>query len=569
MRGFVRLIFALAACCTGIAVLFAVQQAAWRNQITAEAIRLEAAAMAEQRIARAAAWTQTVAALYDLVYAAAFLALGMAAVLAIFAAIGLYQRNRLRRLMPTPNGLYPLQVIGGQVINPNLMIYPSLADNTPAAIPPQIALAASASTDRIALTANLADMKMTAAGAKLLAGRYDAPPPPTQPAQLPPPAAPAPTTPTLLNSVNSVIAASQPRRWLVGQNDAGDLASFDLDAGVHAGILGSTGTGKTTTAGYILVAQALHHRAHVIILDPKGGADWRAFAPSAEWRDADATTIGDQIRAIEAEHQRRQSLIARAGLPSVHQLPDPPAPILAVIEEFGDLSRQLHRRDSRTAGLVDDMLDSLFMRARASDIHLLLIDQYPEHWSNQIIAGVKWRAVFKLGPNQGAKLEEYKAGQLPDRGAFLVSGRRYNAWSCSTAVPRWLSNHPHPAPAQPIIDAPYTVHSPVREPFADPFAERSPLVGPTPAANAPSTEDGWLEWTISNHLPTHPELLTLDAQGRGVGISVLARAMALVRYGDADQYELMKSTASAVAGRLRRTVRVDGAPLGVDRSVTG
>ena len=48
---------------------------------------------------------------------------------------------------------------------------------------------------------------------------------------------------------------------------------------------------------------------------------------------------------------------------------------------------------------------------------------------------------------------------------------------------------------------------------------------PTPKKERPTskngvvfTEDGWLEWTVSNHLPDHPELLTLDAQGRGVGI---------------------------------------------------
>lgn len=64
--------------------------------------------------------------------------------------------------------------------------------------------------------------------------------------------------------------------------------------------------------------------------------------------------------------------------------------------------------------------------------------------------------------------------------------------------------------------------------------------------------DGWYEWMLSEYLPSHLELLTVDERGRGVGVMALARAMAEAAGGDVDSY---KGLASDIAKRLRGEMR--------------
>jgi hypothetical protein len=93
---------------------------------------------------------------------------------------------------------------------------------------------------------------------------------------------------------------------------------------------------------------------------------------------------------------------------------------------------------------------------------------------------------------------------------------------------------------------------------------------PSGSAAAPTTVDGWYEWTLSVYLPDHPEILSVDARGNGVGITALAEAMARHGRGDASQYEAMKGTASEVAKRLRKTISLrSGAAFGVDTTTNG
>lgn len=81
--------------------------------------------------------------------------------------------------------------------------------------------------------------------------------------------------------------------------------------------------------------------------------------------------------------------------------------------------------------------------------------------------------------------------------------------------------------------------------------------------------DDWYEWVLNHYLPGHPELLQVDAQGRGVGVRALAEAMAQTARGDAREYEAYKGAASEVAKRLRRDLRLPGGErLGADISRT-
>ena len=576
MRGVTRLLAAIAACSMGLAVV-------WWAFVFSESHRMAAAAIAEQRVERARNWTRFVAELQsiflDLLWAAGVVALCAVAVVLILVIVGFIARQHERRNRAV-GGLYGLREVrirGGKVlIDPNRMVGAALVVGAngvaelPAGAGWDVQAAITTGVQRVQMAQALGDVRYAAHG-KLLAGHYDKAPSVVK--QLPEPSESLETQQRqieseLIQSVNGVLSASTRDAFLLGQNrQSGKLAVFDVTTSVHAGIIGVTGTGKTASCGYVLVAQALRHGWHVVILDPKGGADWRIFAPAAEWHESDDLVFGDQIASLEREHQRRQGMAAAGHAASVRDIVGAPASMLVVIEEYGDLIRSLRRRDNKAATLVDDMLDTLMRRARSSDMHLVFIDQYPEHWSHQVIGGTKFKAVFQLGPNQGAKVEEYKAASLPDRGEFLVKGQQYTAWNGAKAVPKWLVKQSFASVESPVIDAAYTVHEPFVEAVHEPFVNRSPeYTPPLQATNEhliPSTEDSWIEWTLLYYLPGHPELLTTDVQGRGVGISDLARAMSVIRYGNEAQYDVMKSTASVVASRIRTQARVNGAPLGV------
>jgi hypothetical protein len=75
------------------------------------------------------------------------------------------------------------------------------------------------------------------------------------------------------------------------------------------------------------------------------------------------------------------------------------------------------------------------------------------------------------------------------------------------------------------------------------------------ATNTPSTVSEWYEWTRTQYLPEHPELLQVDASGRGVGVTALARAMAVQARGDGGQSDAFKGLASDLCKRLRAEVR--------------
>lgn len=59
----------------------------------------------------------------------------------------------------------------------------------------------------------------------------------------------------------------------------------------HGAIVGSTGTGKTTSAAFTVATAALAAGYGLVILDPEGGADWAAFGARADLHEADRETF--------------------------------------------------------------------------------------------------------------------------------------------------------------------------------------------------------------------------------------------------------------------------------------
>ena len=251
----------------------------------------------------------------------------------------------------------------------------------------------------------------------------------------------------------------------------------------------------------------------------------------------------------------------------VRDLPTPPAPLCVVIEEYGYIIARIRRTNPKLAKTVDGDFDELMRLSRAADIHFVLIDQYPDQWSNQTFSTASgWLACFRLAPGQGSKVAQYDAHSLPANGAFLHDYVRYDSWFVPPdRFPRLLELTPK-SQAPRVIDGQCT---PVQDQFIAPVQEVHTRVDPPPAPPvnsmnlAPTTVEGWYEWTLDNYLPTHTELLQTD-NGRGVGIKALAETMALQNGKD---YEAMKGTASEVAKRLRASVMLPtGDRLGTDIS---
>ncbi|HRJ40936.1 MAG TPA: type IV secretory system conjugative DNA transfer family protein, partial [Caldilineaceae bacterium] len=278
-----------------------------------------------------------------------------------------------------------------------------------------------------------------AATGRLLAGNYDRPVKALSGAVETATPDPLATPPAPRLALTDALAQSTGSRWIVGQSDNGALATFEPTAHAHAAIVGSTGTGKTRSVGYALALAAIRSGWHVLILDPDGGADWSPFRTHAEWQETDRASFPGQIEAIHRFYERRASL-------------DNPRPVLVVIEEYGDMIRQLRTANRNAADQVDNWLDSILRRGRKRRMHVALIDQYPEHWSQPVIGGTKFRAVFQLGPGQGAKVEEYHAAKLPDVGRFLVRGIEYNSFDASTQAAAVLRQLPAPTSTRRVIN---------------------------------------------------------------------------------------------------------------------
>ena len=329
-----------------------------------------------------------------------------------------------------------------------------------------------------------------------------------------------PPAPRLLTGPVEATSTGDKAHWTVGQADDGTLCQFDPSIHAHAAVVGNTGTGKTTSVAALLATQAVRAGYHTVILDPDGGEDWSPFAQVAEHCETDRTTFADQVRTVYRLFERRADGADRK------------IPVFVVIEEYGDIISQLRTVSRGDADHVDTMLDTMLRRGRKRRIHLCFVDQYPEKWSPQVISGAKFQTVFQLGPNQGAKMQQYKAHELPDRGAFLHRGQIYRTWHAAAEMPALLQG------IQPTSRRLITANG---DNVGAAPAHRQPTPRVTPVHRAPesSTEHAakWREFT-DRWFEAHPQFLS-EPYG---GISALARSMAHAD-GRTDDWPSYKSTA--------------------------
>lgn len=363
-----------------------------------------------------------------------------------------------------------------------------------------------------------------AATGRMLAGAYDRPdkpvkvePPPAVP-QLP---APAPADLT----INDAVRSATPDWWTIGQAN-GQLVGFNPMHKPHIGIVGSTGTGKTTGMGFLIAAHALRNGWHVVVLDADDGAAWTAFSMQAERVETDGATFAKQIGAVYTEFERRVNLLHTTGATDINGVANVRR-MLVVIEEYGDLVRQLRIRDKTAADTVDSQLDGMMRRGRKAGVHLMLLDQYPEYWSQQVIAGAKLLCIYRLGPGQGNKVGYYSAHELTDTGEFAVDGQRCRSWHIAPALRKMLADVPALDVRARVIDGVCSVSPNAGEGVSIPEVANAERVQPnaTDRTETPPIDPGptdlqsavWA-WRDANPDGTQAQLRN-DFEARGIDIA--------------------------------------------------
>ncbi len=289
------------------------------------------------------------------------------------------------------------------------------------------------------------------------------------------PALPAPpAVPVARLSLTDALSKSTGERWIVGQGDGGELAVFEPARHFSIGVIGASGTGKTTSIAFGVVLNAIRSGWKVVVINPDGnrpppdgGAGWNLFEGAVELHETDPSAFPGQVEAIYNLYEQRATTTN-------------PRPVLVVWEEYGDTYRHLKTRSRNDADAVDVMLDTILQRGRKHRVHMAFVDQYPENWSNAVLGGTKFKTVFQLGPGQGSKVEEYGAGKLPPVGRFLVRGVEYSSFDASAAVPAILRQLPANSSSRRVING---VAVPVS---AGPAT-------PAPAVDA----DGWVGGSVS------------------------------------------------------------------------
>lgn len=166
-------------------------------------------------------------------------------------------------------------------------------------------------------------------------------------------------------------------RATLGVDASGRPLSVDIDSeGPHAIVAGTTGSGKSVLLQCWCLALAVTYppdRLGFVFLDFKGGSALDRLAALPHVRgcvnDLDLSYASRALRALEDELSCREHLAARHHVSDIRQLPDAPARLMIVVDEFHMLNEQL-------PGYMDRLLRVASL-GRSLGMHLVVCTQNP------------------------------------------------------------------------------------------------------------------------------------------------------------------------------------------------
>jgi ABC-type oligopeptide transport system ATPase subunit len=304
----------------------------------------------------------------------------------------------------------------------------------------QLELALSIQKGRNQAATPVSDIR-NSAQAKLASGYYDKP--------VKPAVRMVEETPMLDDSVRQVESwqplsltdafhQSTPDNWILGQNERGPF-NFSIKESQHVGILGASGTGKTSGTGVLMMLNALKSRFHVIALDGKDGIDWMCFKDYIEVYPTNDQVISEQVDAIYRQYKSRMKNLAIQEVDHYSKLDVQVKPIMVIMEEFGNSMDTLKVMDSGAHAATEAQFSEMFRMSRAAGIHLVLIDQLMDGWPKVLKANTKGVIAYWVGGQQGAAFNAHKLHELAEQGQFWSRDRVYDAWHTKPDAPKLLA----------------------------------------------------------------------------------------------------------------------------------
>lgn len=161
---------------------------------------------------------------------------------------------------------------------------------------------------------------------------------------------------------------------LVGITEASRSWIINFRLSPHYLIIGATQSGKSTLI-HAIVSRLAPHGVALVGVDLKGGLELTVYGPRLSGLATTRAEAADLFAALLDLIMDRMNACRMAGVRSVWELPDPPSPVVVIVDEIAELFLVTNPRDRDEVALRDRTTTTLLRLAQlgaALDLHLLL-----------------------------------------------------------------------------------------------------------------------------------------------------------------------------------------------------